>query len=92
MEQKSLSILQRVTQAISVKKTVKSARLRSAKLREELEEAESVEQLIESLFMVIDEMLEEVEKAGLSMQRATTKMRNIAKERKEQLHSLFSED
>ena len=56
-----ITIFQRVSQALSVHKTVKSARTRSAKLREELEEAESVEQLIESLFMIIDEMLEEVE-------------------------------
>ena len=86
-----ISLFQRVSKAISVRKTVKSARLRSAKLREELEEAESVEQLIESLFSAYDEMLEEVEKAGLSMQRATTKMRNIARERKAQLHGLLNE-
>lgn len=87
-----LSIIQRVSQALSVGKTVQGVRKRSARLREELEEAESVEQLIESLFAAYDEMLEEVEKAGLSMQRATTKMRNIAKERKAQLHGLLKED
>ena len=92
MEEKSLSVIQRVTNLISVKRTVKSARTRSSRLREELEEAESVEQLIESLFNIIEEMLEEVEKAGIAQQKAITRMRNIAKERKAQLAELLNEE
>ncbi len=92
MEEKSLSVIQRVTNLISVKRTVKSARTRSSRLREELEEAESVEQLIESLFNIIDEMLAEVEKAGIAQQKAITRMRNIAKERKAQLAELLNEE
>lgn len=92
MEEKGITLFRRVTQALSVRKTVKSARSRSDKLREELEEAVSVEQLIEGLFMFIDEILEEVEKAGISQQRATTRMRNIAKERKAQLEALLKEE
>ena len=91
-EEKHLSIIQRVSNLISVKRTVQGAKSRSAKLREELAEAESVEDLIESLFNVIEEMLEEVEKAGIAQQRATTKMRNIAKDRKAQLRDLLSEE
>jgi len=92
VEEKGITLFRRVTQALSVRKTVKSARSRSDKLREELEEAVSVEQLIEGLFMFIDEILEEVEKAGISQQRATTRMRNIAKERKAQLEALLKEE
>ncbi len=88
----NLPVLRKIQEAISVRRTVKGVRARSAQLREELAEAESVEQLVESLFMVIDELLEEVEKAGLSVQRATTKMRNLAKERKAQLHEMLSDD
>ena len=92
MEEKGITLFQHVKQALSVGKTVKSARSRSDKARQELAEAESVEQLIEGLFMFIDEILEEVEKAGISQQRATTRMRNIAKERKAQLESLLKEE
>ena len=91
-EEKGITLFQHVKQVLSVRKTVKSARSRSDRIREELEEAESVEQLIEGLFMFIDEILEEVEKAGISQQRATTRMRNIAKERKAQLESLLKEE
>ena len=87
----SLSVIQRVANFISVRKTVKSTQTRSARLREELEEAESVEQLIESLFVAYDEMLNEVEKASQSIQRANTKMRNISRERKSQLETLLKE-
>ena len=92
MQETGLAILKKVRGAISIRKTVTGARSRSAKLREELAEAESVEELIEGLFNVIDEMLEEVEKAGIVQQRAITKMRNIGKERKAQLQELLSEE
>ncbi len=92
MQETGLAILKRVRGAISIKKTVTGVQSRSAKLREELAEAESVEDLIRGLITELDETLDEVEKAGLSMQRATTKMRNLAKERKAQLQELLSEE
>ena len=91
-EEKRLSVIQRVSDLISIRKTVRGAQARTARLREELQEAESIEQLIESLFIAYDEMLDEVEKSSQSMQRANTKMRNIARERKTQLQALLKEE
>ncbi len=92
MQETGLSIFKRVTRAITVRKTVEGVRDRTSKLRDELAEAESVEELIRGLITELDETLDEVEKAGLSMQRATTKMRNMAKARKAELQALLSED
>ncbi len=75
-----------------MRRTVKGVQSRSAKLREELAEAESVEQLVQSLFEIIDEMLDEMDRAAQSTQRANTKMRNIIKDRKAQLVALLSEE
>ena len=89
---KNLPILQRLSSALSPRKAIKGAQSRSAKLREELAEAESVEDLIERLFADNLEILDEVEKAAVTMQRAITKMRNLAKARKAELEALLSEE
>ncbi len=90
MEEKSITIFQRV-KALTVRNTVKSARSRTDKLREELAEAESVEQLFESMFVEYNDLLEEVDKATQSMNRATTKIRKTVKDRKAQLAALLEE-
>ncbi len=91
-EENKITLLQRVKQTLSVHKTVTSVRSRTTRAREELEEAESVEELVAGLFAIIDEMLGEVEKAGIAQQRSVTRMRNIAKERKAQMDSLLQEE
>ena len=77
-----LSIIKRIGHIIRVRKTLNKVHSRTEVAREELKDAESVEKLIEGLFAAYDEMLDEVDRAGQSVQRATTKVRNIVKERK----------
>jgi len=90
-EERGLSLVQRVTGMVRTKKTLGGIRSRTEKLREELEQAESVEELVSGLFALIDEMLDEVDKSGQAIQRANTLMRNRIKARKETLGKFFSE-
>ncbi len=88
-EETKITLLQRVTGLVRTKKTLSGVRARTDQLREELEQAESVEDLINGLFALIDEMLDEVDKSGQSIQRANTLMRNRIKSRKEALAKFF---
>ncbi len=85
MQETGRSIIHRVSGALFTRKTVQGARARSAKLREELAEAESIEALIESMFTENMEMIAEIE-------QLTTKMRDVALARKTRLQALLSED
>lgn len=88
-EDGKITLLQRVTGLVRTKKTLSGVRARTDQLREELEQAEGVEELINGLFALIDEMLDEVDKSGQSIQRANTLMRNRIKARKESLAKFF---
>ena len=81
MTNRSLSVVQRVSKLMPFGKTVKGVRTRSGKLREELKEAESVEQFIEDSLAAYDELIEEIGKVG-----------NAAKERRQQMDSFLSDE
>lgn len=82
MTKTGLAIIKKIGSLMRVRKTLTKVRGRTELAKAELKDAENVEQLIEGLFTAYDEMLDEIDKAGQSVQRATTKVRNIVKERK----------
>lgn len=87
-----LSIIKRIGSLIKVRKTLIKVHSRTELARAELKEAENLEKLIEGLFAAYDEMLDEVDRAGQSVQRATTKVRNIVKERKQAISKVMEID
>ena len=89
MKKAGLAIIKKIGSLIRVRKTLTKVRGRTDLARAELKDAENVEQLIEGLFKAYDEMLDEIDKAGQSVQRATTKVRNIVKERKQAISEVM---
>ena len=87
-----LSIISRIFHIVKTRRTMIKVRARTETARAELEEAENIEKLIEGLFTAYDEMLDEIDKAGQSVQRATTKVRNIVTERKKAISEIMNID
>ena len=89
---RELSLLGRLGHLSKVREVLFGLKQRKEEARKAYEEVDTLESLVQGMFVSYDELLDDLEKAANSVQRAVTRIRNTVKERKAEIDQILERD